>query len=245
MPSELQRVAQQLLATLDEIPRVVAYLHERARKYREAAGWVGGMSNNQSARMAATQLDDAARRCEEAAHYLSMAPPRARAWVEQIVSGVRTVEPAGDNTSRRPDAPGAGALSAKRRRSADRAEPAAKTPRDGAGASDQARPEDDSRPELPIDEIRRIFERLPERIPKPGYRPKTRGIWVDDHGGDNELVSGNDDYQQQADDLASRKGLNRQAPAKLAITSHVEIKFAMMMRQRGLRNATIVVNKQP
>lgn len=60
MPSEMQRVAQQLLATLDEIPRVVAYLHDRARKYRESAGWIGSMSNNPSARMAAMQLDEAA-----------------------------------------------------------------------------------------------------------------------------------------------------------------------------------------
>ncbi len=71
MPSELQRVAKQLLATLDEIPRVVAYLHDRAGKYRESAGWIGSMSNNPSARLAAMQLDEAARGCEEAAHYLS------------------------------------------------------------------------------------------------------------------------------------------------------------------------------
>lgn len=95
MPSELQHIAQQLLATLDEIPRVVAYLHDRASKYRESSGWIGSMSSNPNARMAAMQLDEAARRCEEAAHYLSLAPPRARSWVEQMVSGVRTAEPAG------------------------------------------------------------------------------------------------------------------------------------------------------
>src|SRR4051794_5423286 len=100
MPSELQRVAQQLLATLDEIPRVIAYLHDSARKYRESAGWIGNMSNNPSARVAATQLDDAARRCEEAAHYLSLAPPKARSWTEQMVSGIRTAEPAGSKPRR-------------------------------------------------------------------------------------------------------------------------------------------------
>lgn len=96
MPSELQRVAQQLLDTLDEIPRVANYLHDRAGKYREAAGWVGSLSSNSSARMAAIQLDEAARRCEEASHYLLMAPPRARSWVEQMVSGVRIAEPSGN-----------------------------------------------------------------------------------------------------------------------------------------------------
>ena len=50
MPSELQRVAQQLLTTLDAVPRVVAYLHDRANKYRESAGWIGSMSSNPSAR---------------------------------------------------------------------------------------------------------------------------------------------------------------------------------------------------
>lgn len=93
MPSELQRVAQQLLATLDEVPRLAAYLNDRASKYRESAGWVGSMSNNPSARVAATQLEEAARRCEEAAHLLSLAPAKARSWVEQMVSGARTIDP--------------------------------------------------------------------------------------------------------------------------------------------------------
>lgn len=247
MPSELQRVAQQLLATLDEIPRVVAYLHECAGKYRESAGWIGSMSSNPSARMAATQLDEAARRCEEAAHFLSMAPPKARSWVEQMVSGVRTAEPAGGSTARRPDAPGGSPPPADRRQEEDQDEPEATKPGRAADAGEEVSPEEESPPIPGIDddEARCIFKRLPERIPTPGYRPKTRGIWVDDHGNDNDLVSGNDDYQRQADELAARKGLSRPSPAKLAVTSHVEIKFAMMMRQRGMKNATIVINKQP
>jgi hypothetical protein len=70
MPSELQRVAEQLLACLNEAPRAVGYLHDRARKCRDAAAWIGSTSNNPSARLAATQLDEAARRCEEAAPLL-------------------------------------------------------------------------------------------------------------------------------------------------------------------------------
>ena len=92
MPSELQRVAIQLLASLDESVRAVNYLHDRARKNREAAAWIGSSTNNPNARIAAMRLDDAARRCEEAAHYLSHAESRARAWVEQMVSGVRTTD---------------------------------------------------------------------------------------------------------------------------------------------------------
>jgi hypothetical protein len=109
MPSELQRVAQQLLATLDEIPRVVAFLHDRASKYRESAGWIGGMSNNPSARIAAMQLDEAARRCEEAAHHLSLALPKARSWVEQMVAGSRTTDPIAKRTSASPGISGGSA----------------------------------------------------------------------------------------------------------------------------------------
>jgi hypothetical protein len=78
MPSELQRVAIQLLACLDEVTRAVNYLYDRARRSREAAAWIGGGSNNPTARMAAMQLDEAARRCEDAAHYLSQAESQAR-----------------------------------------------------------------------------------------------------------------------------------------------------------------------
>jgi hypothetical protein len=72
MPSELRRVAEQLLACLNEAPRAVGYLHDRARRCRETAAWIGSQSNNPSARLAAVQLDAAARSCEEAAHHLSM-----------------------------------------------------------------------------------------------------------------------------------------------------------------------------
>ncbi|GAA1711536.1 hypothetical protein GCM10009745_69550 [Kribbella yunnanensis] len=50
------------------------------------------MSSNPAGRMAAVQLDEAARRCDEAAHYASIAPQRAREWAVQMVTGVRTVD---------------------------------------------------------------------------------------------------------------------------------------------------------
>src|SRR6266545_3286718 len=92
MPSELQRVAQSLIDVLDEVPRVVAYLQRTAQACRANAALVGSMSNNPAARMAAVQLDEIARRCEEAAHYASLAPRRARAWAEEMVTGVRVAE---------------------------------------------------------------------------------------------------------------------------------------------------------
>lgn len=101
MPSELQRVAQSLVDVLDEVPRVVAHLQRTAQVCRENAALVGSMSTNPAARMAAVQLDEAARRCEEAAHYASLAPQRARAWAEEMVNGVRVAERAGPSERQR------------------------------------------------------------------------------------------------------------------------------------------------
>lgn len=171
MPSELQRVAEQLLATLDEIPRVVAYLHDRASKYRESAGWVGNLSNNPSARMAAVQLEEAARRCEEAAHLLSMAPPRARSWVEQMVSGVRTAEPAGGSTAPGADSRGGIPPLADHRRDDDRAEPK-------AGASDRRNLQLDftdlSQRQRPVADETRTKPADPSRTPPPGRSSSCR-----------------------------------------------------------------------
>jgi hypothetical protein len=105
MPSELQRVAQGLVDVLDEVPRVVAYLQRIARQCRENAALVGGMSNNPAARMAAIQLDEAARRCDEAAHYASLAPRRARVWAEEMVSGARVAERSATPGAKSRDAP--------------------------------------------------------------------------------------------------------------------------------------------
>lgn len=51
MPSELQRVAKDLLAAIDQIPRLVAALDSLARQCREQAAYVGAMhSSNPAAR---------------------------------------------------------------------------------------------------------------------------------------------------------------------------------------------------
>ena len=82
----------------------------------------------------------------------------------------------------------------------------------------------------------RVIRDLPKRKPKD----KTRGVWVDEAGGRHEWVSGFDEYRKQADALAGELGLGR-----LWTTSHVEIKFAMFMRERGLTNARLVLNNIP
>jgi hypothetical protein len=249
MPSELQRVAQQLLATLDEIPRVVAYLHDRASKYRESAGWVGSMSNNPSARMAAMQLEEAGRRCEEAAHFLSLAPPKARSWVEQMVSGVRTAEPAGGSTARRPDAPGGSPPPAERRQDDEQVGPEAKKHRRAAGAGDEASPEEvPPKPTMSDEEGWRLFGKLPVRDETKPVRQKTRGIWRDEDGNEQPLVSGqrlgegDDPYYQQVKNFMREHRIGRQDGEPM-VASHVEAKFALFMRERGRMHETIAVNK--
>jgi hypothetical protein len=118
--------------------------------------------------MAAMQLHEAAQRCEEAAHYLSLAPPRARAWAEQMVEGIRMAEPSGGSSARRRDVPGEGTPPAEGQRDDDQKGPKEKKSGDGAGAGDEARPEDSSAPSPdqpdsfePV--ARGILDRLPVR----------------------------------------------------------------------------------
>ena len=105
MPSELQRVAQQLLATLDEIPRVVAYLHDRAGKYRESAGWIGSMSNNPSARDGRNAAGRGRQTLRRSRTLPVPSPPKARSLVQEMVSGQRTAPSQEDRTH-----PGSGRL---------------------------------------------------------------------------------------------------------------------------------------
>lgn len=207
MPSELQRVAQALVEILDEMPRVAGYLQGTARRCRDNAAFVG-TSNHPSAQRAAIQLDEAARRCDEAAHYLSQASSRAMVWAQQMVSGTRQAGPGHSSTE-----PGGA------RRSGTR--PA----------------------QLSDENAREMFRRLPVRVERKGHREKTRGLWRGRDGTESGLVSGVDPYRAQADELAKAKKIG-DVPHALAITSHVEVKFAMFMRERGLLHETIVINNE-
>ncbi|MFD7161480.1 DddA-like double-stranded DNA deaminase toxin [Kribbella sp. NPDC059898] len=246
MQSELQRVAERMLACLTEAPRAVGYLHDRARKCRDAAAWIGNQSSNPNARMAAMQLDDAARRCEEAAHHLSMAEARAKQWVEQMVSGIRTVEPTRRSADNRPLFPG---------RKQSPGQPRHEEPKanKSAGTGDEVGPEDESPTARVSDEEgRRLFGKLPKREESAVGRPKTRGIWKDaddkEHpltsGRRNSDSSGDDPYYQQVKEFMREHRIGRQ-DADPMVASHVEAKFALFMRERGLMHETIVVNKVP
>ncbi|HEY3558521.1 MAG TPA: hypothetical protein VGL05_13710 [Kribbella sp.] len=101
MPSELQRVARGLVDCFDEIPRVVDQLLRTAARCRENAQLALIASRGQ-ATVAAQQLDAAARACEAAAHFLSMAPPKARGWAEGLTgtAGPSTNRPSSDSADR-------------------------------------------------------------------------------------------------------------------------------------------------
>jgi hypothetical protein len=96
MPSELEQVARGLLDCLDEAPEVAAQLQRTAGRCRDNAAVVVEASRGE-ATTAALQLDAAARACEEAAHYLAMAPLKGKLWAERLVGGR-------SRTGHRPDA---------------------------------------------------------------------------------------------------------------------------------------------
>ncbi|MEI8410658.1 MULTISPECIES: restriction endonuclease fold toxin-2 domain-containing protein [unclassified Kribbella] len=100
MPSDLQRVARGLVDCLDEAPQVIQHLQRTADRCRENAQ-VALTASQGRATVAAQQLDAAARACEAAAHYLSMAPPKARAWAERLIGDTRTTNrPSSDSADR-------------------------------------------------------------------------------------------------------------------------------------------------
>jgi len=113
MPSDLQRVARGLVDCLDEVPQVVQHLQRTADRCRENAQ-VALMASQGRATVAAQQLDAAARACEAAAHYLSMAPPKTRAWAERLIGdGSTTARPSSDSADRNKTTGGSGDIAVR------------------------------------------------------------------------------------------------------------------------------------
>jgi hypothetical protein len=189
-----------------------------AQGCRDNAGHVGHMSNHPAAQLAAEQLDEAARRCEEAAQYLAQVPPKARGWAEQMING------GGQGNDRAAEGRTSGSV----------------TKAGDDPITDGRR----SKPTISDEEARDLFRKLPVRVERRGHREKTSGLWRGPEGNKQPLLSGVDRYREMADRLALDKELG-DPPHTLAITSHVEVKFALVMRERGLTDETIVVNKRP
>ncbi|MGC4942443.1 DddA-like double-stranded DNA deaminase toxin [Kribbella sp. DT2] len=207
---------------------MVAALHERARRSREVAGYVGGLSSGSAVlQAAALQLDAAAKDCEEAAHFCEIAWQRGRDWAVQMVSnasgGSAGVGGGGVGRPKGPTVPERGPAGQSR---------PSKGPDPVQGPSVPRPPEDGGEPDA-----QDVIRRLPVRENDSG---KTRGFWKAPDGEEKPLASGRGRYQQLADQHARRLGLR-----PMSNTSHVEIKFALFMRERGLRDETIYINNRP
>ncbi|MFG1819454.1 hypothetical protein ACGFIF_37230 [Kribbella sp. NPDC049174] len=150
MPSDLQRVARGLVESLDEVPQVVQHLQRTADRCRENAQ-VALMASHGRATVAAQQLDAAARACEAAAHYLSMAPPKARAWAERLIGdGSTTDRPSSDSADRNKATGGTGDLAER--------DSKGRTKRLTATFEDLDLPEDNEPPLITI--ARKAFEKF-------------------------------------------------------------------------------------
>ncbi|WP_329479198.1 hypothetical protein OG555_40755 [Kribbella sp. NBC_01484] len=87
---------------------MVAHLQRTAARCRENAQ-VALLASQGRATAAAQQLDAAARACEAAAHYLSLAPPKARAWAEHLIGdGFTTSRPSANSADRNKTTGGTG-----------------------------------------------------------------------------------------------------------------------------------------
>ncbi|MEV8374776.1 DddA-like double-stranded DNA deaminase toxin [Kribbella sp. NPDC056861] len=87
----------------------------------------------------------------------------------------------------------------------------------------------------------RLLEQLPVRL-DPGHCEKVSGAWRDPNGYVQRMISGVDQYREIGDQFAREHQLG-DPRHRLAVTSHVEVKSALIMRERGLTNETIVINK--
>lgn len=209
MPSELQRVAQDLVTCLDLMPAVAAALEVRARRCRDAAGHlVGFSSGNPAVQAAIYHLDAAATACDAAARQATNAHQRARNWAMAMVGHVG----AGGGNGGTPGHPARG-------------------PGGLGNEPTVGNPKSDPRAQA-------IIRRLPVRENDEG---KTRGFWFGSDGRESPLVSGRDRFQDEADKIAREQ---LRIP-RTTTTSHVEVKFAILMRERGLLNETININNKP
>jgi hypothetical protein len=84
MPSDLQRITQELLATLNQVPHVVAHLQRTAAWCRQQVTLVHQIygATHPNGRELILVLDHAAHTCDHAAH----TPPKAHAWAQNLTT---------------------------------------------------------------------------------------------------------------------------------------------------------------
>jgi hypothetical protein len=165
-----------------------------------------------------------------------------------MVSGVRTAEPNGGSPSPRPVGPGGGPPTAERRPNEDKEKPEAEKSGKPAGASDDESPKDAAPPGRRItdEEGHRLQQTLPNRGDSELTQPKTRGIWVNENGDKEDLVSGqHDEWFQKATHFLRERGIPSRNGDSITTPIACRDEFAMRMRLQGRRPETIMVNKLP
>ncbi|MFF1821143.1 DddA-like double-stranded DNA deaminase toxin [Kribbella sp. NPDC058245] len=258
MPSDLQRVARGLVECLDEVPQVLHHLQRTAARCRESAA----LAAQGGATVAAHQLDAAARACEAAAHYLSMAPPKARAWADRLVGGGSgTDRPSSDSAERNPFAGSSPRPVDVNDRAADREGSGPGAGRGGDGKDGGAPPPrgdaiDDSEPtrgpsssgqephkrtdstdRVPAPFFGNIFKLLPGR---PGGKGPTSGILATPDGTPlKRVVSGTQGPGAGAPGLKGKTA--RLRVARVDAEGHA----AAIMRRLRARELTLYLNNEP
>ncbi|MEV8372983.1 DddA-like double-stranded DNA deaminase toxin [Kribbella sp. NPDC056861] len=258
MPSDLQQVAQGLVECLDQAPGILQHLQRTAGRCRENAAVLAQLG----ASTAAQQLDAAARACDEAAHYLSLAPPKAKGWAERLIG-------AHLDGSRQPDAGSAG------RNPLTAAGPKAAEDKRDAGRGD-ARGRPESAPDRQGDEAEPSDREatpepgkgggsggsgrasLPtnspdEPEPAPFFGDFLRGLPVrpkedSPTAGVLTRIDGKGAYPLDSGDGPGRgsPGLSGRNARLMVAQDHVEGHAAALMRRAGApREATLYINNPP
>jgi hypothetical protein len=92
-------------------------------------------------------------------------------------------------------------------------------------------------------QISRIQAALPARVVRTDravgdVARKTHGVWFDQEGHSDEIISGRDSDRERAAAILAELGMRQE----LSITADVEMKAAARMRDRGVRRVTLVIN---
>ncbi|MFC0622789.1 DddA-like double-stranded DNA deaminase toxin [Kribbella deserti] len=254
MPSDLERIAQGLIDYLDANPRMAGELGAAAAECQQLAAEVAELAVMlPEAAAAAEYLQQAANDCGQAAQLSARAAGIGRTWAEAAVGGgAGRQDPQTPSGARDANAGSSvGREDAKGRPDKGKPGPRPATVGSGDGAGSQ-------RSELNPGEVSGsgaerergrdlgggITREIIERLPKRTKGSKTLGIWIDDLGNEHDLSSGVDRFSGPAEELvnAADSPIPREA---FILSSHVEVKFAMRMRDENLTDEFIVINNWP
>lgn len=81
-----------------------------------------------------------------------------------------------------------------------------------------------------------------DRLASIANKPQTTGLFYDQDGNERDFVSGHDSDEDTATQVLRDLGIVP-ANATLNVAAHVEVKVAAMMRQQGLDQGLLVINR--